>query len=137
LLWIFTWRIYPFLTRDLAPSWEREKGRRFLPESFLITPSYEQLSSGLPGLFFLWYCLKLLLCSIQWHFHGQASSILLLAGTYIYPSYSLPLHPGPLPVTVHFIQKMGAEMSSETLDTYSNSTRRHNTEDRDLFVIPC
>jgi hypothetical protein len=77
---------------------------------------------------------------MAWPLYRQASPTFLLDRTYLYPTYSLLLHMGPLPNTSHFILKMEAGRPFEMLVSCCNTIWCHNPEDFNLngsswFVI--
>jgi hypothetical protein len=88
--------------------------------------------SGPPNAHFLWECLTCLSSPPPMALHRQASPIFLLVCTCICQSYSLLLHVGPLPSTVHITLKMEAARSFKTLVSCHNTTLCYNPEDHDL-----
>jgi len=102
----------------------------WLTPSWFNCPTYWAFS-GSSATFSLGEYLPLLSSPCQWHLHGQASPIFLLAHTYLYPSCFL-LDLGPVPDTTDFILKTEAARSSKTLVYYCNTTWHHNPKDFNL-----
>jgi hypothetical protein len=71
--------------------------------------------------------------------HPQAGFTQLRIGWHfsVYPSYSMFLCLCCLSSTMHFILKMEAARSSETLVYYHSTTQHHNPEDQDLNLHHC
>jgi hypothetical protein len=83
-------------------------------------------------------CLTLLSSPIQWPFDETFLHTFRLAHTYLYPSYSLLLHLGPLLATTHSTLKMDAERSSETSLSYTTlyGVTTQKTSTRLQFLPP-